>query len=115
MPIVTKTNIKACRSKHTGVGFVKAMVVARDEDDNITAKITGSSVLDAGDRHVEVSSPGNSNEVGPATCDWITVSRGTEWSFKMSAGNLIHGGSTDVIAVELEVLSFSRSSGSGHS
>ena len=116
---VTKTNIKACRSKHTGVGFVKATVVACDEDDNITAEVSGSSVLDAGDRHVEVSSPGNSNDVGPATCDWITKSRGTPWAFKMAAGNLIHGGSTDMIAVELEVLSFipfsrPRSSGSEH-
>ena len=72
---VTKTNIKACRSKHTGVGFVKATVVACDEDDNITAEVSGMSVLDADDRHVEVSSPGNSDDVGPATCDWITTSR----------------------------------------
>ena len=123
MPIVTKTNIKACRSKHTGVGFVKATVVACDVDDNITAEVSGMSVLDADDRHVEVSSPGNSDDVGPATCDWITMSRGTPWAFKMAAGNLIHGGSTDMIAVELEVLSFiplsrrsrrSRSSGSEH-
>ena len=106
MPNVIKANMKAKRSKLTGAGVVSAEVVAMDEDNNVLTQLTGFSVLYEDDREVQVSSlDHSSSDIGPTHCTWITMCRGAECSFRMTAGHVIDGNKRDVIAVELESMS----------
>ena len=106
MPIAIKANMKAKRSKFTGTGVVIAEVVALDENNIVMAQLNGFATLFENDRDVQVSTLDNtSSDIGPTHCNWITMCRGAECTFRMTAGHVIDGNKMDVIAVELESMS----------